>query len=63
MFLGDAFAGKAYYDSALFYYRMSLPFSDEVHMDMNKVDAYNGIAIPVLFASFFDVFKHSRTMP
>ena len=43
-FLGDAFTGKAYYDSALFYYRMSLPFSDEIHMDINKVDAYNGIA-------------------
>ena len=42
--LGDAFSGKAYYDSALFYYRMSLPFSGEIHMDPNKVDAYNGIA-------------------
>jgi signal transduction histidine kinase len=42
--LGDAFTGKAYYDSALFYYRMSLPFSDQIHMDINKVDAYNGIA-------------------
>ena len=42
--LGDAYAGKAYYDSALFYYRMSLPFSDDTHMEVDKVDAYNGIA-------------------
>ncbi len=43
-FLGDAFAGKAHYDSALFYYRMSLPFSDDIKMGLNKVDAYIGIA-------------------
>lgn len=42
--LGDAFAGKSYYDSALFYYRISLPFSEATYMQVNKVDAYNGIA-------------------
>ncbi len=42
--LGDAYAGKSYYDSALFYYRMSLPFSDDSHIEVNKVDAYNGMA-------------------
>ena len=42
--LGDAFEGKAFYDSALFYYRISLPFSDDAHMRINTVDAYYGIA-------------------
>jgi signal transduction histidine kinase len=42
--LGDAYAGKSYYDSALFYYRMSLPFSNYAHMEVYKVDAYNGMA-------------------
>ena len=42
--LGDAFAGKAYYDSALFYYRVSIPVSDDIKMEVNKVDAYNGMA-------------------
>jgi two-component system sensor histidine kinase UhpB len=43
-FLGDAYAGKAYYDSALFYYRASIPVSDDIKMELNKVDAYNGMA-------------------
>lgn len=42
--LGAAFTGKGIYDSALFYYRMSLPFSKEIRMDVNTVDAYVGIA-------------------
>jgi two-component system sensor histidine kinase UhpB len=42
--LGDAFAGLHQYDSALYYYRISIPFSDNIEMDLNKVDAYNGIA-------------------
>lgn len=42
--LGSAFAGKANYDSALFYYRISIPFSDEIQMGLNKMDAYNGVA-------------------
>jgi len=42
--LGSAFAGKANYDSALFYYKMSIPFSDNIQMLLNKVDAYNGMA-------------------
>lgn len=43
-YLGDACAGKADYDSALLYYRMSIPFSDDIQMLVNKVDACNGIA-------------------
>ena len=42
--LGDAFAGMHRYDSALYYYRTSIPFSDNIEMDLNKVNAYNGIA-------------------
>ncbi len=42
--LGDGFAGKACFDSALFYYRLSMPLSDGVHMELNKTDACNGIA-------------------
>lgn len=52
--LGDAFTGKAYYDSALFYYRLSLPFSEEVHIDINKVKAYNGIAKVYKETNHFD---------
>ena len=42
--LGDAFAGKAYYDSSLFFYQASIPFSNDIQMAINKVDAHNGIA-------------------
>jgi two-component system sensor histidine kinase UhpB len=42
--LGDAFSGMHQYDSALYYYRISIPFSDNIEMDLNKVNAYNGIA-------------------
>jgi two-component system sensor histidine kinase UhpB len=41
---GDALAGKACYDSALYYYRISLPYAIESNMDVNRIDAYNGIA-------------------
>ena len=44
LILGNAFAGKADYDSALFYYRMSLPLSIKNHLETNTVDNYNGIA-------------------
>ena len=43
-FLGEAFAGKAFYDSSLFYYRLSLPFSEDIHSETNKIDVYNGMA-------------------
>ena len=43
-FLGDAYGASGYFDSALTYYRMSLPFSEEMHMEMTTVDAYNGLA-------------------
>ena len=42
--LGDAFAGMRQFDSALYYYRISIGFSDNIQMDLNKVNAYNGIA-------------------
>ncbi len=41
---GDAFAGKAMYDSALFYYKASLLFTNEINMDVNRVDAFSGLA-------------------
>lgn len=43
-FLGEAFAGKNEYDSALFYYRLSLPYCDDANLMLNKIDIYNGIA-------------------
>jgi signal transduction histidine kinase len=43
-FLGDAFAGKAEYDSSLFYYHLGLPFSEDIELQINKIDIYNGIA-------------------
>ncbi|MEP6947677.1 MAG: ATP-binding protein [Ginsengibacter sp.] len=42
--LGDAFEGKENHDSATFYYRMSIPYSAETHMEVNKIDDYNGMA-------------------
>lgn len=42
--LGNAFAGKAEYDSALFYYRLSLPVSLINNLETNIVGDYNGIA-------------------
>lgn len=44
-FLGDAHAGKHNYDSSLFYYRLSLPFYENIEMETNKIDVYNGIAM------------------
>lgn len=44
LFLGDAFAANIMYDSALYYYRKSIPFSVEVDLKINALDAYNGIA-------------------
>ena len=41
---GDALGGKAYYDSALHYYNISLLYSIETNMDVTRIDAYNGIA-------------------
>ena len=44
LFLGEAFEAKANYDSALFYYRLSIPISDDINTKIYKIDAYNGIA-------------------
>ncbi len=43
-FLGEAFAGKAAYDSALYYYKLSLAASQPIHMELNNLDVYNGLA-------------------
>jgi two-component system sensor histidine kinase UhpB len=43
-FLGEAYAGKADYDSSLFYYRLSLPLYKNMRMATNKIDVYNGMA-------------------
>ncbi|MEP6711531.1 MAG: ATP-binding protein [Ferruginibacter sp.] len=42
--LGDAYAGKAIYDSALFQYRISIAVSLKYHTILERVDGYNGIA-------------------
>ncbi|HTF27542.1 MAG TPA: tetratricopeptide repeat protein, partial [Flavitalea sp.] len=42
--LGNAFAGKARFDSALFYYRMAIPLSANNYWEIHLVDSYNGIA-------------------
>ncbi len=45
LILGNAFAGKANYDSALVYYRMSIPLSAKNHLfKIGMIDCYNGIA-------------------
>src|SRR5450432_488849 len=43
-FLGQAFAGKEQYDSALFYYHLSLSTSQPITMRLNELDIYNGLA-------------------
>lgn len=42
--LGNAYAGKANYDSALLYYRMGIPLSIKSHTETFLVDNYYGIA-------------------
>lgn len=42
--LGNAYAGKANYDSALLYYRMGIPFSIKSHTETHLIDNYYGIA-------------------
>jgi signal transduction histidine kinase len=42
--LGNAFARRANYDSALFYYNMGIPVSIEYNLGTDLVDDYNGIA-------------------
>ncbi len=44
MCMGNAFAGKAEYDSALFYYRMSIPPSVNNYWEIHLIDSYNGVA-------------------
>ncbi len=43
-YLGEAFEANANYDSALFYYRLSIPISNDINTKIYTVDAYNGIA-------------------
>jgi two-component system sensor histidine kinase UhpB len=42
--MGNAFAGKGYYNSALFYYRMGMPMSTVAYIKTDLVDSYNGVA-------------------
>jgi len=42
--LGNAFAGKGNYDSALLYYRMGIPVSINSYLETKLVNDYNGIA-------------------
>ena len=42
--LGNAFAGKANYDSALFYYTMGIPVAAKYNFGTDLIDNYNGIA-------------------
>lgn len=42
--LGNAFAGKAEYDSALFYYRRSILLSANNYWEIHLIDSYNGVA-------------------
>jgi signal transduction histidine kinase len=43
-FLGEAYAATRFYDSALFYYHLSLPFSEAIHSETNKIDLFNLLA-------------------
>lgn len=43
--LGEAFAAKGNYDSALRYFHLSIPYSEKSRLDINKIDVYNGIAV------------------
>lgn len=42
--LGNAYSGKANYDSALLYYQMGIPLSVKSHTETHLVDNYYGIA-------------------
>lgn len=42
--LGNAFAGKADYDSALFHYRISISISASNYWEIQLIDSYNGVA-------------------
>lgn len=44
MCLGNAFAGKADYDSALFHYRISISLSASNYWEIQLIDSYNGVA-------------------
>ncbi len=56
--LGEAFEGKNIYDSALYYYRLSLPVSDSLSMKINKIIAYNGMAAVFKQQHNFDSAKY-----
>ena len=43
--LAGAFAAKGNQDSALFYYRLSIPYSEATQMSFNLVNAENGIGV------------------
>jgi two-component system sensor histidine kinase UhpB len=43
-YLGEAYAAKADYDSSLFYYRLSLPFYENIELASLKIDVYLDMA-------------------
>jgi two-component system, NarL family, sensor histidine kinase UhpB len=42
--LGNVYASKSDYDSALFFYWKSIAESPPLHLDVNTIDCYNGLA-------------------
>ena len=44
VYLGEAFEANGAYDSALYYYRLSIPISDYLNLKIYKMNAYNGVA-------------------
>jgi signal transduction histidine kinase len=44
LFLGEAYQANEMYDSALYYYRKSLPFGDELNLKINVIQVFNGMA-------------------
>ena len=43
-YLGEAFEANANYDSALFYFRLSIPINNDINAKIYRIDAYNGVA-------------------
>ncbi len=44
LYLGQAFEANRNYDSALFYYRLSIPISKELNTQIFKIEAFSGVA-------------------
>jgi signal transduction histidine kinase len=44
LYLGVAFKANKMYDSALYYYRKSIPFGNDLNLEINVMQAFNGMA-------------------